>query len=87
MVIVLVGVSVTLVPKTVAETSLFIGNLPSMDKNWKVTNAVRKKCLDFVLVSLKGCITMGGFTSVEFFYFLKYIINTNIWKLKRSQTD
>ena len=47
----------------------------------KVTNAVRKKYLDFILASLQGCITVDSHTSAEIFYFFKCIINTNSWKL------
>ena len=63
--------------------NLFIGNLPSFtQKLCKSYKCGQKKYLDFVSVSSRECITVGSFTSDEFFYFLKYIINTNIWKLK-----
>ena len=53
-------------------------------ENWKSYKCRQKKYLDFVLASLQGCITVDSYTSAEFFYFFKCIINTNSWKLKRS---
>ena len=38
----------------------------------------------FVLEASQECITIGSFTCAEVFYFLKYIININTWKLQRS---
>ena len=55
-----------------------------LHENWKSYKCRQKKYLDFVLASLQGCITVDSYTSAEFFYFFKCIINTNSWKLKRS---
>ena len=64
--------------------SLFIGNLLSFTQKLKSYKCTQKKHTHYGSESLQKCITVGSFTCAEFLYFLKYIINTNTWKLKRS---
>ena len=69
MIIVLLEVSVTLLPKAIVGLGCLL-----------------KSCLQ-ISECLQECITVDSFMFAKFFYFLKNIMNTNTWKLKRSPVD
>ena len=83
MVIVLIGFSVSLVPKADAGLACLLEIWLLLNKNLRSYKCWQKKYLDFVLhIGIHYCGYL--YTRAKILCFFKYIIKTNTWKLKRS---
>ena len=83
MIVVLPRASVTLLPKAGSELVCLLELCLQLHKNWKLSNVFRKKYLDCFRI-FTGMHYWVAVRVLRVFYFSKYIINTDTWKLEKS---